>query len=363
MLAGRGEADDPRASRAAAIARRAGYEVTYICPRKRTAAGGRLYRVGRSSALLRELRGLARLARLVGTTQRLVRAARRTGRFAVVHAHDFETLPTGALLRRRGARLVYDAHELYADEEPDPPRSYRSVVRLLEPLCARRADAVVTVGDELARELRQRLRRADDPVVVLSCPFVQHVEPQARPGRRLRALYQGATGPGRPLGDLLDAIASADGVQLTIRVANADLRELRQAVAARGLEEAVEVAAPVPPDRVVAAAADFHVGLVINRPVTRNDELVLPNKLFEYLMAGLAVVAPRLPALRRVVEDEEVGLTYEPGDPQALGEALAALAQDRAGLAEMRRRARRLALERYNAEAQAQALEQIWRDS
>ena len=123
----------------------------------------------------------------------------------------------------------------------------------------------------------------------------------------------------------------------------------------------VAVAEPVEPTRLVEALAGFDVGLVINRPLTRNDELVFPNKLFEYLMAGLAVVVPALPGLVPLVEGERIegeriGLTYEPGRPERLGAALAELAADRARLVEMRRRARRLALERFNAEAQREPL-------
>ena len=111
---------------------------------------------------------------------------------------------------------------------------------------------------------------------------------------------------------------------------------------------------------LVEAAAAFHVGLVINRPVTRNDELVLPNKLFEYLMAGLAVVVPRLPGLAPLVEGEGIGLTYEPGRPEKLGAALTELAQDDARLAEMRARARVFALDRFNAESQLCVLLEAW---
>jgi glycogen(starch) synthase len=360
MLARHNEVDDPRAGRAAALGRRAGYDVTYVAQPRRPGSA-RLHQSGGSNAVVRELRGLIRLARLVRTTRRLVVAGRRAQPFEIVHAHDFETLPAGVLLARGDSRLVYDAHELYADEEPGAPRIYRAAVRSIERVGAGRADAVVTVGSDLARDLQTTLHLDHEPVVVLNCPFVEEVEPRPRDGGPLRALYQGAAGPGRPLGDLLDAIPSAPGVHLTIRVANVDLAELVRTATGRGLEKQVEVVAPVPPDAVVSAAAAFDVGVIINRPLTRNDELVLPNKLFEYLMAGLAVVAPRLPSLTRVVEGDGVGLTFEPGNAAALGDALAALAQDDARLAEMRTRARRLALERYNAEAQAGALEHAWR--
>jgi glycosyltransferase involved in cell wall biosynthesis len=122
----------------------------------------------------------------------------------------------------------------------------------------------------------------------------------------------------------------------------------------------VVVAEPVEPTALVAALAGFDVGLVINRPLTRNDELVFPNKLFEYLMAGLAVAVPRLSGMTPLVEDERVGVTYAPGAPEELGAALGALAGDPARLAELRQNARLSALERYNAEAQQERLATVW---
>ena len=190
------------------------------------------------------------------------------------------------------------------------------------------ADAVVTVNAEIAAELAQRLRLATTPTVVLSAPELEPEPRHAPPAQQLRAVYQGAMGPGRALDDLLAAAVAAPSVHLSIRVAGADIDALRQRIDADGMARRVAVLDPVAPDRLVAALAGFDVGLIINRPVTRNDELVLPNKFFEYLMAGLAVVGPRLPSLGPMIEHERVGLTFAPGDPTSMAEALERLAQD-----------------------------------
>jgi glycosyltransferase involved in cell wall biosynthesis len=278
-----------------------------------------------------------------------------------VHANDLDTLPAAAMLARHsGARLVYDAHELYTTQEPDPPRAHQRVSASLERSLARRADVVSTVSAPIADELRRRLRLEETPRVVLNCPPLVEVsvEPPAE-GVPLAVVYQGAMGPGRPLEDLLVAAEHAPGAHFTLRIASSDPALLRSEVERRGLDN-VEVVEPVPPDRLVEALAGFEVGLVINRPVTQNDALVFPNKLFEYLMAGLAVVAPRLPGLAPVVDGEGVGVTFEPGRPEELGAALTALSGDRDRVVELRRRARQLAVERYNAEAQADALVSLW---
>lgn len=371
---------DPRARRASLEARRRGLDVVGLCVGEGEAialdgvevirvAGGRVSNALRSAGLsgtprrrplVRELRGLFRLLRLFATTSRLARRGKTLGRFDVVHANDLDTLPAGWLVARRGgSRLVYDSHEIYADQEPDPPRLFRRVALTIERALARRADAVITVSEPIAVELQRTLGLTRPVIAWLNCPERSDVEPEPPRSGPLRAVYQGAMGPGRSLGDLLEAAAHAEGVELTLRVVGVDAKSLDAEIAARGLDDRVRLEPPVPPDRLVEALQGYDVGLVINRPVTRNDELVFPNKLFEYLMAGLAVVVPRLPGLA-LVEAEAIGVTFEPARPDLLGRALAELALDRPALEAMRRRARALALDRLNAESQRQQLATAW---
>jgi glycosyltransferase involved in cell wall biosynthesis len=367
---------DPRARRAATAGRALGYGVVGLSGRisgedPAPLSGVDVVRVGRPGrtsaqwktgsparrpvAPLRELRGLYRLARLAARTRALRRAGTTIGRTDVVHANDLETLPAAALLARdQNSRLVYDAHELYTEFDPDPPRLANAALARLERRLAQRADAVVTVSEPIAEELRRRL--GVDPIVVLNAPELDEREPPEPLGGPLLAVYQGAFGTGRPLEDLIEAIRRAPNVRLTLRV-NRSTRGLLERTLPRDLE--IDVRDPVPPDEVVSALHGHHVGLLFDRPLTRNAELSAPNKLFEYLMAGLAIVAPRLPGLQWL-EDEQLGVLFEPGSPTAFAEALESLAADRGRLTELRASARRAAVERYNAEAQRGALARAW---
>ena len=369
---------DQRARRAAINALSLGYGVVGLCGRISgeepvPLPGVTVIRAGRQGRtnpqwivgsgdrderpLLRELRGLYRLVRLARRTITLVRAGRTFGPSDVVHANDLETLPASYLLaRERGSRLVYDAHELYAEFEREPPRIARAMLVRLERRLARRADAVVTVSDAIAAELRQRLGVA--PIVVLNVPPLDEREPPEPPPGPLRAIYQGAFGTGRSLEDLLEALRNAPSARLTLRVSRTPGEALRRELP-RDLADRIDVADPVPPDRVIDGLYGHHVGLLFDRPLTRNAELSSPNKLFEYLMAGLAVVAPRLPGLAWL-EEERLGLLAEPGSARSLGKALARLDADRELLAELRTNSRRAALERYNSAAQRDRLAQAW---
>ena len=265
----------------------------------------------------------------------------RNIRPAIIHAHDLETLPTGWMLaRRHRARLVYDAHELYTGFDVAPPRFWLAVARRTEGLIARRAGAVITVSSPIAERLEEIHSLPTRPTVLLNCPPLEHIELVEHP--QLRAIYQAAAGPGRRLGDL----PRVPGIAMYARV-----------LGATAAPRHVTMLDPVLPEQIVSALAPFDIGFVIDRPETDNARFALPNKLFEYMMAGLAVVVPNVPAMARLVETEGIGRTYEPG---SLGEVLAELAADRPAVEEMRRRARRAAVERYNAEAQRPVLYEAW---
>jgi glycosyltransferase involved in cell wall biosynthesis len=372
---------DPRARRAATTARALGYGVVGLSGRisgeppaaldgvqiVRTGSQGRTneqWRTGesasRENAVLREFRGLYRLVRLWGRTRGLRRAGLTIGRTDVVHANDLETLPAAyKLAKELHSRLVYDAHELYTEFDPHPPRIASALLARIERRLARRADAVVTVSEPIAEELRRRLGVA--PIVVLNAPELDERDPPEPPEGPLRSVYQGAFGTGRPLDDLVQAIRLAPEVLLTLRV-NRSIRDVLERVVPADVRERIEVHDPVPPDGVVSALHGHHVGLLFDRPVTRNAELSAPNKLFEYLMAGLAVVAPDLPGLRWLA-DEELGVLFEAGSPKSFARALEELNADRERLSRLRANARRAAVERYNAEAQRPALARAWGDT
>lgn len=358
----------------------AGYDVVAICPRTAEplpldgveivrlpgeVVAPRLNRLGlggigrRQRPLVRELRGLYRLARLLRLTVRTTLAARRVRPFGVIHAHEVEMLPA-AFIVRGSARVVYDAHEIYASAEPDPPRAHLFVTQWIERVLARRCAAVVTVSEPIAEELQRELGLRRRPAATLNAPNVVDGVAVGAHGGRLRAIYQGAMGPGRPLTDLLEAAEAAPGVDLSVRVANADLDGLRAEAGRRGLGDRMSILEPVSPAQLVESLAGFDVGVIFNRPVTRNDELVFPNKLFEYMMAGLAVVVPALPSLGAFVDEHGVGRTFVAGDPRSLGAVLEELAGCPDDVLAMRRRARELAVTTFNAESQVRVLESLW---
>ena len=288
-----------------------------------------------------------------------------------LHAHDLNTLPVAAALARRlRLPLTYDAHELYPEMSTLSARE-AAVWRRLERRLAGRADHVVTVCDSIAGELQRRYGVAR-PTVLLNCPatngngaagtgragtsgeFVSHTETNSPDGEPI-VLYQGGFSPNRGLETLVRAAGELERGRVVLMGWGRLEDELRALIARERLGERVRIVPPVPPAEVVAAAAGASVGVIPYEPVGLNNTYTTPNKLFDYMAAGLPVVASRLPELVRFVEGGELGLTFEPGDPAALAAALNELLADPARRERMRERARESA-RRYTWERESRKL-------
>jgi glycosyltransferase involved in cell wall biosynthesis len=184
------------------------------------------------------------------------------------------------------------------------------------------------------------------PMVLLNCPAAGGSGTNGAPARSRTAgeepvvLYQGGFAPHRGLETL---VRSAHGLERGVVVLmgwGQVEEELRGLIAREGLEDRVRIVPPVPPGEIVARAAEASVGVIPYEPVGLNNTYTTPNKLFDYMAAGLPVAASRLPELTRFVEQGEMGLTFHPGDPAALAAALNAILADPERYERMRERSR-----------------------
>ncbi|HEX3174188.1 MAG TPA: glycosyltransferase family 4 protein [Solirubrobacterales bacterium] len=290
-----------------------------------------------------------------------------------LHAHDLNTLPVAAALARRlRLPLTYDAHELYP-EISTLSRREAAIWRVVEGRLAKRADHVLTVCDSIAAEMERRYG-VGRPTVLLNCPEGNgngaiapgDTTPQlflgTGNGKTATVLYQGGFAPHRGLPTLVRAAHGLEDGRIVLMGWGRLEEELRTLIAAEGLEERVEIVDPVPPAEVVRCAAAATIGVIPYEPVGLNNTYTTPNKLFDYMAAGLPVAASRLPELTRFVERGGIGLTFTPGDPTSLAATLNEMLADPERYARMRERAREAA-HRYAWERESPKLLALYEDS
>lgn len=131
--------------------------------------------------------------------------------------------------------------------------------------------------------------------------------------------------------------------------------------AAAGIRSRVHLLPPVPTSDVVAVASSASIGVAPIIPDSPNNAASMPNKLFQYLAAGLPVVVSDLPQLRQIVNESDIGLAVDSSRPEILAAAIRDQLADRVSLTERGARARRAAEQRYNWDTAAATLLAVYR--
>jgi glycosyltransferase involved in cell wall biosynthesis len=291
-------------------------------------------------------------------------------RARVYHAHNIHVAPPAWFASRmRGAKLVYDAHELYGEASgglPLPSVTAR-LTRVLERFMVRRSDAVFTTNLSRAEHLRERYGREGIEVLGNVPPRVDEVVPldPGYPPGEATVLYQGGIyARARAFRETLQALAKLADVHLVIIGfgREQDLELVRQWADEYGVARRVHFLPPRSFDELVQTAAGASVGLVPIKTNKTNHRLGDTNKLFEFLMAGLPVAASDLPEIRRVATqgDPPVGELFDPNSPTSIADAIRRVLSDPAY--QLRRKeARRLALKEFNWEVEERRLIDVYR--
>lgn len=243
--------------------------------------------------------------------------------WVIAHAHA--ALPVAARVAAWcRARLGFDCEDLLVEHGSELVDIVRSIERRYLRLCS-----YISVP---SRRIAERLAEAYDDIpepVVLYNVFPMHLASpltpprQRRPSPVLRLHWFGQTiGPGRGIEEAIEALALlGPDAELHLRGHTAEgYRAAVDALARRyDVHERVIIHRPVDHDDLVASMDQFGVGLALERPDHGNYSRTVTNKIFAYLLAGLAVAATDTPGQREVLQAApSAGFLYRAGDARSL---------------------------------------------
>lgn len=305
-----------------------------------------------------------RLVRMTRTVAEVLRTARALDA-DVYHLHDPELIPAGLVLARDAKRVVYDAHEDLPADILDKawirPRLRTPIARLaerLERFAAERFAAVVTATPSIHDRFSQYRCRA---VIVSNYPVLTEFDMVAPPpgGKDRAVCFVGGISEIRGAEVMVRAMADIDATLLLAgRFQPPELRD--QLAGFAGWARVVELG-QIGRSEVMTTLGRSMAGLVLYAPLA-NHWAAQPTKVYEYMAAGLPVVASDFPRWRAIVEAHECGLCVDPTDPVAVGRAIEWVLDHPDEAQAMGRNGRRAVERHFSWESERGKLERVYQE-
>lgn len=266
-----------------------------------------------------------------------------------IHAHEDTALVMAMLIRTvTGARIIYDAHELYRDTAGDGQKAFgfwKSLSSRIETKLMQSCAGIIACNRQRAQIMQREYGAPFLPTVVRNMPPYR----QRRPSAVLRE-YVATRNPKITHICLLPGLICPDrGTDVAVRAleflpdniglvlmssgmgggGGQHVENVRELARQLNVAERVFVHPGVGYYEYLKLLSSADVGLIILRSTSRNNYYCAPNKLYEYAAAGLPTVGSGQPPIREMLEQYGTGLVFDTEDAQSLAEAVGKIVHDR----------------------------------
>jgi glycosyltransferase involved in cell wall biosynthesis len=338
----------------------AGHEVHLVVCGEEAEVPSRLKESGVTVHLLKPAAG--RRERMTSKTREVFQAGADL-KGDIYHFHDPEGLPQALKWRKKlGRPFIYDIHEPYPENiltKDWLPRALRRPVArafaAYENYAAFRLDGLVATTDQIAAPFARHSRC----VIVRNYPLkdeFQRPETPARPREPGCFVYAGGLTRLRGVAEMVQAAELAGPPARLVLAGRFESQNLQDFCAA---SPRVAWLGHLGRDELGGLLAGACAGLVLFQP-TKAHLKTQPNKLFEYMAAGLPVIASDFPNRREIVAEAGCGLLVDPLDPRAIAEAMNYIQARPAEAEAMGQRGRAAVEGRYNWEAEFPKLQRLY---
>jgi len=242
----------------------------------------------------------------------------------IIHCNDLETLPIGVLIKlfiNRKIKVIYDAHEFETERNVNQNKLIKKILSIFEKLLIKHADHVITVSESIAHEYARRYR-IDTPSIILNCPLNSDFIKTDIFRKKFHLsesstifIYQGALMARRGIENTLKAFERIDHLdKVVVFMGYGQLEE--KIISAATEYKNIFFQPAVQPESVLEYTASADFGIILNENDCLNHNYCLPNKFFEYIMAGLPVISSNLYEISRIIEKYQIGLIVKNGSPK-----------------------------------------------
>ena len=242
-------------------------------------------------------------------------------KFDHILSNDLDTLPACFFISRlKKIDLVYDSHELFSEGPELQGREFvQNFWRALESFFLPRIKKSYTVSAAIANFYEKKYHNKMG--VIRNIPLkndVLELEEVVFPTTKRTILYQGVLNPGRGLKPMIKALKFIDDLDLIIIGYGKVADELKAFVIAEKMEDRVYFLGRISRDKLFNYTKKATLGMVLEEPLGLSFEYSLPNKLFDYIHAGIPIVAGRLPEITSIIKEYNVGVIVKDYTPKEI---------------------------------------------
>jgi glycosyltransferase involved in cell wall biosynthesis len=261
----------------------------------------------------------------------------------LLFANDLDTLlPNFFVSLLKNIPIVYDSHEYFTETPELVNRPFvQATWRRIEQLVFPHLKDVITVNDSIAALFKEKY--GNDVRVVRNIPpspDVKHIKTREELGLPQGipiVILQGAgINIQRGAEELVEAMQFINNVHLLI-LGGGDVTDELKAMRQRlNLESKITFYPKMPFDELFHFTANADLGLTLDKDTNINYRYSLPNKLFDYIHAGVPVLASPLVEIKKIVDRYQVGETIESHKPELLAQSIRNMLTDKKKLVHYR---------------------------
>jgi glycosyltransferase involved in cell wall biosynthesis len=256
-------------------------------------------------------------------------------KFDLIIANDIEALPLAVKINPT-TKILFDAHE-YAPRHFEDKLMWRIFFQQFNIWMCRKfipkTDGMITVGKGLAREYERNF--GVKPVIVTNANNYFDIIPSPLSNGKIRLIHHGIATRSRRLElmielmQLLDERFTLDLMLLVPGSASKSTRSYIDELKEKAKGNArIKFIAPVPSAEVVQTITNYDMGIFLLPPINFNYENTLPNKLFDFIQARLAIGIGPTPEMAEIVNTFGNGVVSEDFTAAGLAKKLNALTSD-----------------------------------
>lgn len=283
----------------------------------------------------------------------------------IYHFHDPELIPIGLMLKRKGKTVIFDSHEDYTSDilhKQYIPAFMRKIIskiyQNLERYAATRFDAIVTATPKIKEVFE--LYYSAKVVDINNYPLLSELfDLTYWSEKKIDAIFIGSISSVRGVYELVQSLEYSERRGLTIAGTFSD-SSIQSSITSQPVWSRVSYLGQVSRAQVFDLLANSKVGVVTYLPVPNHIDSQ-PNKLFEYMSAGIPVVASNFPLWREIVEGNDCGICVNPKEPKEVNDAIEKLVGDSSRAVEMGANGRNAVINKYNWKTEEQKLLNLYK--